>query len=298
MSKKFTIIESFNHFIPTGFGWIEGLTELGHEVYTIPTGQHDYSTMSLVNIDWAVFMGMPDVQKLLLFKQLNPSTKIAVVCFGFSKDYLLIKDCVDIWLEHTYKHDLVASLFEHHGMNLHFLPLAASTTLFKPIQADTTYDLSFIGQFGSNGHGYRHEDRYLYPLMQKGYKGFYSGFGNHQYIQHSDIPSIYSTTKINLNFHYQNQKQQSTDQEDRLDFNGRVFEIAMCGGFQLCDHPNVLEYFGEGIVYSSMQDWEDMFEYYLNNDRIRIELAEVAQKTVLEKHSWKVRMNQFLNIIR
>ena len=97
MIKNFAVIESFTHYIPTGLGWIEGLDQLGHNVYAIPTSQYDYSTMNLEDIDWTIFMGTPDLQKLSQFKQLNPDTKVIVVCFGWNDIYLDLRKYVDTW---------------------------------------------------------------------------------------------------------------------------------------------------------------------------------------------------------
>ena len=298
MIKNFTIIESFSHFIPTGLGWIEGLTELGHNVYAIPTTQYDYSNMVLDGIDYVVFMGVPNLDQLRTFKNLNLDVSIIVVCFGWSDNYLNFKDCVDIWVEHTYKHDLADSKFNEHGIKLHHIPLGASSRLFTPLtDIDSIYDLSFIGQFGQKGHGYRHQDYYLYPLMKLGLNGFYSGFDGHAHTTHSQLNRIYNQSKINLNFHYQYQKEQTIDQQTSIDFNGRVFEIALAGGFQLCDHPYVNEYFGDGIVYSSKEDWLDTFNYYINDSNLRNEFSLKSQKIALENHTWKSRMSNLIKLL-
>jgi hypothetical protein len=297
MIKNFTVIESFTHYIPTGLGWIEGLDQLGHNVYAIPTTHYDYSTMSLEDIDWTIFMGTPDLQKLSQFKQLNPDTKVIIVCFGWDNIYLDLKNYVDVWVEHTYKHDLVDAKFEEYGMKLHHIPLGASNRVFTSLEIEKIYDLSFIGQFGEKGHGYRHQDHYLYPIIKLGLNGFYSGFDGYDCIKHETINQIYNQSKINLNFHYQYQKEQTTDLSTSIDFNGRVFEIALAGGFQLCDHPNVNEYFGDGIIYSSKEDWLDTFNFYLKNPYLRKELSLKAQQIALQNHTWKNRMQQLIDIL-
>lgn len=298
MSKNFAIIESFSHFIPTGYGWIEGLTQLGHTVYAIPTTQYDYSVMALDEVDYVVFMGVPDSTQLQTFKKLNSDITIIVVCFGWDDIYLNFTECVDIWVEHTYKHDLADSKFKDHNIQLHHIPLGASSQLFTPlINVNTVYDLSFVGQFGKTGHGYRHEDYYLYPLMKLGLSGFYSGFDTYNHISHNQLNQIYNQSKINLNFHYQYQKEQTIDQQTCIDFNGRVFEIALAGGFQLCDHPYVNEFFGDSIVYSSKEDWVDTFNYYLNHPELRDELRLKSQKIALENHTWKSRMSNLINLL-
>ena len=133
--------------------------------------------------------------------------------------------------------------------------------------------------------------------MKKSLQGFYSGFNGHPYIFHTQINEIYNSTKVNINFHYWDQKCQIKDPQTRIDFNGRVFEIALAGGFQLCDHPFIKDYFGEGIVSSSPELWEETFDFYLNNDNARNDLVIKAQKVALENHTWKSRMQQLVNIL-
>jgi hypothetical protein len=146
MIKNFTIIESFTHFIPTGLGWIEGLDQLGHNTYAIPTSQYDYSDMSLDDMDWVVFMGVPNLEKFYKFKHLNPNVKIIIVCFGWDNIYLDLKNYVDVWVEHTYKHDLIDAKFKEYGMKLHHIPLGASNRVFTSLEIEKIYDLSFANE--------------------------------------------------------------------------------------------------------------------------------------------------------
>ncbi len=292
---KFVIVESFNHPIPTGLGFIEGLTQLGHEVYGLPTTH--YSINDLIDYtDCLIILGWPNTQNIIQFKNKFPETKIIVVGFGWNDVVLELKDYVNIWMEHTYKHDLADEIYKQHGLILHHIPLGASLK-FKPLGIEYQYDLSFIGKFGQQGHGYRYEDKYLYPLMGKGLKGFYSGFNGYPTIPHDALNEIYNSTKININFHYWYQKCQINDPQTTIDFNGRVFEIALAGGFQLCDHPYMEEYFGEGIITSSKEKWEETFNFYLNNDEIRREISIKAHQNALQNHTWKNRMQQLINIL-
>lgn len=296
---KILVTETFQHFMPVGAGWIEGLEELGHTVFGLQS--HLFSILDVdESLDVVVFMGMGTVKKdcVVKFKDRWPDTKLVVVCFGFEESYLELKSHIDLWVEHTYKHDLVDELFESAGMNLIHLPLAASSKLFYPTTNDNfLYDASFIGQFGTNAHGYREQDHYLYPIMQLPIKGFWSGFDGYQTIPAHELVRVYNSTKINLNFHYPYQKRQSDLQNDCIDFNSRVFDIALTGNFQLCDHPFVSEYFGEGIVYSTREDWRDIFQYFLVNEEERRSLASIARQTALTQHTWKSRMSTLTKLL-
>jgi len=294
--SKFIVAESFGHHIPTGLGWIEGLMQLGHTAYGLPTGRFNINDIDEL-VDYLIILGWPDVDDIIRFKQKSPDVKIIVVCFGWSEVVEKLIDYVYVWAEHTIMHDFADNIFKEHGLTLHHIPLGASTTRFYPLNTELIYDLSFVGQFGQNGHGYRHEDVYLHPLMRNELKGYYSGFSNYPFTAHSDLNTIYNTTKINVNFHYWDQKCQTNDPQTRIDFNGRVFEIALSGGFQLCDHLYARDYFGDGIITASPDEWRETFDYYLNNPIARSEASLKAQQTALQNHTWMCRMKQLIDIL-
>lgn len=295
--KKIVIAEAFVHFIPTGLGFAEGLSELGCEVYALSTVTNRISDLDQ-EVDCLIHLGWPDENDVISLKTKYPNIKIVIVGFGWNDLCMRLKNYVHLWIEHTWKHELADELFKEHNLTLHHIPLGASTSRFKPLNIDNKhYDLSFVGQFGNSGHGYRHQDFYLTPLMDINLKGFYSGFNNYPPIRHEDLNLIYNQTKININFHYWHQKEQSTDPQTCIDFNGRVFEIALAGGFQLCDHPHIQEYFGDGIIYASKEDWKDVFLYYLHNEQERNKITEKAIKNAVAKHTWKCRMEQLINLL-
>lgn len=293
---NFIVVETFSHHIPTGLGFVEGLSQLGHNAYALPTTQYNINQIDQ-ELDGVVLLGWPNVNDVIEFKQSHPLTKIIVVGFGWSDVVLELRDYVEVWMEHTYKHELADSAFKQHGLNLHHIPLGASSERFRPLSVEKRHDLSFIGQFAGQGHGYRHEDVYLYPLMKKQLNGFYSGFDGYSFIPHTQINEIYNSTKININFHYYYQKQQSEDMIDSIDFNGRVFEIALAGGFQLCDHPFLREFFGDGIITANQDEWCDVFDYYINNPIARHEASQKAYQTALQNHTWMCRMKQLIDIL-
>jgi hypothetical protein len=297
---KVVVTETFLHHIPNGAGWIEGIEALGHTCYGLQS--HLYSINDIdEQVDVVVFMGMHTLtfEDVVKFKNRWPDTKLVAVCFGFDREYLKLKPYIDVWVEHTYKHDLADKLFLEVGMELKHLPLATSANLFtnKKIQ-DKVYDVSFVGTFGERGgHGYRDQDIYLDPILKLNPKGLFGGFYNHPNIPAHQLKDVYSLSKINLNFHYTYQKIQTEDPSTCIDFNSRVFDIAIGKNFQLCDHPYVEELFDEGVKYSSKESWMDNYNYYLNNEEARLEMAEKAYQEVLKRHTWEVRMKEFINII-
>ena len=292
---KILVTETFRHFLPNGKGWLEGIDQLGHEGYAL---QSDRYTINQIDeaMDVIVFMGMHtvNIEHIADYKNRFPTTKMVVVCYGFDEKYLDLKPYIDLWVEHNYKHDLVDVMFEQNGMKLIHIPLGSSTSMFNKIETPKTYDVSFIGNFA---HGYREEDIYLDPVIKLYPNGVYSGFYEHPHLAPDQLNIAYNLTRVNINFHYQHQKMQSHKQSDSIDFNSRIFDIALSGNFQLCDHPYTSLVFEDGIKCTSKEDWMDAIDHYIHNENDRLDMAQKAQAICLQKHTWKSRMEEFINHI-
>ena len=295
---KVVVTETFEHFMPNGTGWIEGLQQLGHEAFALQSQLYSITQID-EQVDVVVFMGMHTVklEDIIKFKDKCPDTKLVVVCSGFNESYLPLKPYVSLWVEHNLKHDLVDRLFEQENMKLVHIPLGSSISKFFPLNVNKECEVSFIGQFGGEGHGYREQDYYLDPVLNLNLRGIFNGFYTYPHIYPNQLNIAYNLAKVNLNFHYPHQKIQTDLQSDSIDFNSRVFDIALSGNFQLCDHPYVGELFEDGVKCTSKEDWLDTLQYYLNNETARLEMADKAYRVCLEKHTWKSRMIDFINYI-
>lgn len=298
---KILIIEEWSHFIPTGKSWMNGLVQLGHDVTHVnkveDISDTDYFQLA---IDFNLFETI-DYVNLLKSMKANHFDKLVGVGFlpkAIHNDFIGI---IDYWAILANKHDFANEGFKLLGYNVINVPLAADDKIFYP-EVDVKglrkkYDVSFIGGFG---HGYKKEDIYLMPFIHDlRLKGIYAGFGHRSPIQYESLPEIYNSTKVNLNFHYVHQKGEiNGDPITRLDLNGRVYEIAACRGFQISDHPNIGELFGDGIPYITELDWVDAVYEYLYNDKLREEMAELAYITCMKNHTWQIRMSEFLSKIK
>jgi hypothetical protein len=295
---KVIIYETFQHIIPTGEGWASGLEALGHTVYRFPS--HQYSLCEVDElIDIVIILSSTDPSRyedIIRYKKTNPQTKICLLTLGYKSAYDTLKNSIDIWIETVMEHSHSIEEFKRKGLKLIFVPLAADDKRFFPTEDDKIYDVSFIGTMGKPGE--REEDKYLYPVLKQSYRGMYSGFGKFPHVPHIVINKIYNQTKVNLNFHYPYQKGEVEGKPiTRSDFNGRVYEVAMSGNFQMCDHPDIAEYFGHGIPYVPQDKWLEVLDYYLVHDDERNAMAAIARKTALKNHTWKKRMEEFLDKI-
>lgn len=299
---KIVVYEPFAHFIPTGVGWVEGFQDLGHETFGLPS--NDYSILDLDEpVDVLVMFG-PDqnrTDEIIKFKKQFPSTKVVIVCFKYKDFYQSWESSVDLWVEHTFKHTLSEDVFKNKGLRFGYVPLGASPHRFFPRGLEKKYDISFIGQL--DHHGNRGEDKFLFPAMDKYKNGFFSGFTykskKYPFIAHTDINDVYNYTKINLNFHYPDQRREDPINDDyRQDFNGRVFEIAMSGNFQICDLPHAKDAGLEGCVaIADESNWLDVIEYYLKNEDKRKTMSEKSRAVARLLHNWSDRMNNLLKTL-
>jgi hypothetical protein len=296
---KIVVYEPFTHFIPTGVGWVEGFTDLGHETFGLPS--NDFSILEINEpMDVLVMFGPEESrsEEIIKFKQQFPSTKIVIVCFKYKEFYQKLESSVDLWVEHTFKHRLSEEVFRKKGLKFAYIPLGVSKHKFYPINDIKKYDISFIGQL--EHHGNRGQDKLLFPVMEKYPNGFFSGFSykgrNYPFIPHSDINAIYNQTKINLNFHYPDQRREdSIDDTYRQDFNGRVFEIAFSGNFQVCDLPHLKDIgMDKGIAIADESNWMDVVDYYMKNEEERNSMAAISH-LLASKHTWEHRMSDLLS---
>ena len=293
------IYEPFLHYVPTGNGWAKGLEDLGFEVFKLPLFQY-----SLIDIDGGTdILIVHDVNPkiasdLIEYKKVYPLTKVGVLCSAYEPCFDSLKDYVDLWFNLSVQNTYLSKQFGSRGMKFKSITLAADQGRFLPMNLTKVYDVSFIGQIGPQGHGYREEDKYLFPVIDKGYRGFYGAFTYKQTyppVHHLLLNAIYNKTKVNLNFHYSNQKVESeSDTLSRIEINCRTFEIAMSGNFHITDHPYTSQFFGDTVPCVKQEDWLSTIDYYLANDDKRNSLAAEARKIALEKHTFACRAQLIL----
>lgn len=293
------VYEPFVHFIPTGLGWVKGMESLGHTVYQLPAFQYRISEIDAeVDVLIAHDVSAQVAEDIIVYKKAFPKTKIAILTCTYEPHYDKLKEYVDLWFNLSIQNMYLAQKFGSNGMRFANVQLAAHPEFSYPIDVVKEYDVSFFGQIGAQGHGYRDEDKYLFPVIKKGYKGIFGGFAPYPAAPYPKLNEFYNKTKVNLNFHYNNQKVESpTDPLSRIELNGRVFELALSGNFQLCDHPMVEVYFNGSVPYVTPDKWLDRIDYYLTHDKEAKLLAQAARCTALAKHTYKNRAEQILQAL-
>ena len=303
---KKLLCDTITHPTPVLKGWYYGLTDLGYTPSYLPVPQ--YSILA-VEEEYDVIV-YPHIRYELLnefetFKKRFPKTKIIGCRDSWDPFNNKLKDIVDFFIVVLDSTPSVIKDYNDNGFECYNIPLGGNNKLFfKNNMALKNYDACFIGTLA---HGVRGEDKYLYPILDK-YNCFLGGMNYKQY-QYGFIPYETSNeyrnqSKINLNFHYGYQikgkgkkNEPGNKNLDRNDLNQSTHNIALSGNFQLCDHPSVLEIYQGNIPVADKDNWLEMFEYYLNKEQEREELAYYAKLIAQKEHTWKVRMEQFIDIL-
>lgn len=110
---------------------------------------------------------------------------------------------------------------------------------------------------------------------------------------------ICAGAKINLNLHSSTAHPGVDPDCDAI--NPRVFDIAACGGFQLCDAAKGIEsYFDpetELPLYRTTAELRAKIDYYLARPDERLAIAERARKRALAEHTYAHRAQRMLDLL-
>ena len=109
----------------------------------------------------------------------------------------------------------------------------------------------------------------------------------------TEMPLVFKLSKINLNI---------TLRSIQHAIPLRVYDILGSGGFLMSNFQHDLAYHfvpGEDFVYyESRKDLLDKIDYYLSNEKERVEIAENAHRKVKEQHTFDVRVREIVDIVK
>lgn len=114
-----------------------------------------------------------------------------------------------------------------------------------------------------------------------------------------DFARIVAGSKINLNLHASTTCLGVDPRADAI--NPRVFEIAACGGFQLCDPCAGLDAFfefeSELPVYRDLAELRRKIDRFLAHPEERVQIAQRARERALRDHTYDKRAQQMLHLL-
>jgi len=110
---------------------------------------------------------------------------------------------------------------------------------------------------------------------------------------------IVAGSKISLNLHSSATHEGVDSKCDAI--NPRVFEIAACGGFQLCDPcvglDQLFDFESELPVYRDLTELRAKIDYFLAHPDERAQTAARARERALRDHTYQNRAQQMLDLI-
>ncbi len=188
-----------------------------------------------------------------------------------------------------------------------WLPFASDPELHRPVELTSAERLRYSREVVFVGSYYPNRAAVLEPLSEfelgiwgpswnrVGKNSRLFPFINDRRVGHEEWRKIYSVAQMVAVVHFQDGITPCSQASPIL------FEALACGAFVLCDEQRdarTLFKDGEHLVF--FKDPEDLFEkvrYYLDKADLRSRIAAAGRNLVLEKHSWRARMQQFLSEI-
>jgi spore maturation protein CgeB len=201
---------------------------------------------------------------------------------------------------------------------------ACNHFLYKPLNAEKKYDVSFVGQ----PHGNR--KKIIDNIRKAGININCWGRGwENGRISQEEMIKVFSQSRINLNLtkasvdsliksiariflkkekesikiespRYWIDNLKSALAKQREQIKGRNFEIPGCGFLLTGEADNLQDYYVKGkeiAVYKNNADLIDKIRYYLNNKEEREEVAKAGLKRTLQEHTYEKRFNDIFKVI-
>ena len=170
---------------------------------------------------------------------------------------------------------------------------AVDPTIFYPSYIDNALakDCCFVG---NNIRDRATTEKYILAARDKGLVVYGNQAGWNDpicvgKISLEDERVLYSSSKVCLNAHLDEHLQYGS-------FNFRIFNILACKGFIISDHSEYLENeFKDCIVFTEGDgQLREQIDYYINNLQAAEKYREAGFNKVLDKHTFKHRIEDFL----
>lgn len=204
----------------------------------------------------------------------------------------------------TFRSEVTRDAYESVGIPYLTMPFGADPDLMRPLALEPQFDVVFVGGLDHRQGGVEyitalaqrvHLDQCLF--VGSGFDKF--GVARQQVAYGPAINVLYNLGRVCVNFHSTEQKQGA---RLRSDLNNRVFDLAMAGRAQVCDHPAaVRECFpGDEIaVAEDPQEWAGLVAGLLAMpSTARDDLGSRARAVALASHTWCHRGQVFLEHLR
>lgn len=191
-------------------------------------------------------------------------------------------------------------IYEKTGIKAHLFPIATNHNNFNPSiskKPEFTADYCFTGSYWDSERDIitflepKNID-YKFNLYGKNwskinkFKEYHKGF-----YEYSRMPEIYASVKIVIN-------DANIATKDFGSVNSRVFDAIASGALIISNNKLDHDFFNGNLpFYESKEDLIEKINYYLSNDKERIDLTKKLQKIVFEKHTYEKRAETLKDIL-
>ena len=184
-----------------------------------------------------------------------------------------------------------------HNVFLSQWAVSASVSAEPCTSSSCRYDVSFVGSM----YGYRAE--WIAALRASGFAVSCFGHGTeHGVVSAAEIPEIFRTSRISLNFSGAGQNPGSAGGPDMRQIKARTFEVTGAGGFLLTEvAPGLERYFSIGREVATFESASELVErvrYYLGHPHERDGIARAGQTRAIAEHTYEQRISEILERLR
>ena len=175
---------------------------------------------------------------------------------------------------------------------------ASGAALAEPSSSQACrYDVSFVGSM----YGYRAD--WIAALRDSGIAVACFGHGtDHGVVTAAEIPEIYRTSRISLNFSGSGQNPGGAAGADGRQIKARTFEVPGAGGFLLTEvAPGLERYFvvdREIATFASRDDLVSKTRYFLDHPDMRDAIARAGHARTRAEHTYEKRFMDILERLR
>ena len=229
-------------------------------------------------------------------KEISPKTKIIAFSGDDDKDFEPLKRYQALFIDCTFiAQPGYIEKYYADGINNSFYSFSINTNLFKPLNIEKIYDVTFVGKplnprrtqlnflikNGINlkifGRGWNN-----YPEFEKNYFGA---------LETKDLIKMINQSKINLSL--------LKNEYNQLHFKGRVLMFPSCRSFSLTEYfDECLKFFKnnkEIIMFKDDNDLLKKIKYYLKHEKEREKIAKDSYEKVMTSHNV---LNDFKNLFK
>ena len=170
--------------------------------------------------------------------------------------------------------DEVFTINKDNPPGIGFIPCGIDATQFEDLRLERDIDVSFIGNLYN-------DERIRWLSKVKNYIDIshFQGIGYGEYV------SLLNRSKITINQHY-----------NEYGANMRFYEAMACKSLMITDRVvGIPKDFKEGehyIVYENVPDLVKKIKYYLNNEKERLKITNIAYRVAVKNHKYSDRLNQ------